>query len=115
MAVLDNLDLATQARSPDGINYTCAAIRYPGSRIPVTHMSERDSDIFPRQGYVGLWVDRRVPRPVGDENFQRGLTFKWLLPTGHWVAVSDGGLDNWLRCSFSTDEVQPRVLGSNQR
>ena len=29
MAVLDNPDLATQARSPDGINYNCAAIRYP--------------------------------------------------------------------------------------
>ena len=78
-------------------------------------MSERDPDSFPRQGYEGLWVDRRVARPEGDENFQRGLTFEWLVPTGHWVAVSDGGLDNWLSFSFSPDEVQPRVLGSSQR
>ena len=51
MAVLDNLDLATQARGPDGINYNWAAIRYPGHRIPVTNKSERDPDSFPRQGY----------------------------------------------------------------
>ena len=74
MAVPDNLDLATQARYPDGINYSCAAIRYPGWSIPVTNMTERDPDIFPRQGYEGLRVDRRVPRPVGDQNFQPGLT-----------------------------------------
>ena len=115
MAALDNLDLATQAREPDGISYTCAAIRYPGHRIAVTNMGERDPDSFPRQGYEGLRVDRRVARPEGDKNFQRGLTFEWLVPTGHWVAVSDGGLDNWLSCGFSPDEVQPRVLGSNQR
>ena len=69
MAVLDNLDLATEARSPDCINYNCAIIRYPGSRIPLTHMSERDPDSFPRQGYDGLWVDKRGSRPVGDENY----------------------------------------------
>ena len=52
---------------------------------------------------------------MSSQNFQIGLTFEWLVPTGHWVAVSDSGVANWLRCRQTALELQPRVLASNQR
>ena len=93
-AAVDNLDLVNHARKPDGVDYLCACLRYRGHNIAITCLSRRNPDSFPRQGYDGLRVDRGVARPVGDENFQRGLTFGWIIPTGHWVAVSYCGLAN---------------------
>ena len=60
-------------------------------------------------------MDRAIPRPVGNLNWQRGLTYEWLIPTGHWVASYGSGVANWLRCRHTSLEVQPRVLASNQR
>ena len=63
MYVLENLDLDIQARYPNGIDYSCADIRYPGWFIPVANMSERDPDSYPHRGYDDLILDRRIPRP----------------------------------------------------
>ena len=110
---MDNLDLVNHARKPDGVDYLCACLRYRGHNIAITCLSRRNPDSFPRQGYDGLLVDRGVARPVGDENFQCGLMFEWIIPTGHWVAVNDCGLANWLNCGFSAEELQPKVLHPN--
>ena len=112
----DALDLAhhTQARVPDGINYTTAFLRYPGHKVPITCMSRRNPN-DPHQGFEGLQVDGESTRPQGDENFQRGLTLEWIIPRGHWVAVGDNGLANWLRCGFSERELQAKVLSPDMR
>ena len=54
-ATLDTLDLAThtQARVPDGVDYTAAALRYWGHVIPITCMSRRNT-LGPHQGYEAL-------------------------------------------------------------
>ena len=94
---LEALDLAyhTQARMPDGIDYTTAALRYRGHVVSVLCLSRRNTS-GTDQGYQGLEVDRESIRPVGDENFQRGLTLEWIIPRGHWVTVGDDSLANWL-------------------
>ena len=107
---LDALDLAmathSQARVPDGVDYTSSALRYLGHVIPVTCMSRRNT-LGPWPGYLGLEVNRKSVRPAGDKNFQRGLT-------GNWRAVSAEGQANWLHCSFAREETQPRVLAPGQ-
>ena len=40
---------------------------------------------------------------------------EWIIPTGHWRAVSAEGQENWLRCGFGEGEIQPRVLALGQR
>ena len=93
---MEALDLAyhTQARVPDGIDYTTAALRYRGHVVSVMCLSRRNTS-GTDQGYQGLEVDRESIRPVGDENFQR------IIPRGHWVTVGEDGLANWLRCGFT--------------
>ena len=88
------MSLHTQARVPDGILYTEAHMRYRGWSLPVTHMSLRDCDNIPRPGYEHLKLDGSIPRPLGNLNWQRGLTFAWVIPRGHWVASYGSGVAN---------------------
>ena len=40
---------------------------------------------------------------------------EWIIPRGHWVAVGEDGLANWLRCGFTEKELQPKVLAPFMR
>ena len=83
LVTLDALDLATQATMPDGISYTRACLRYQGHKVTIACMSRRNPD-SPHQGYKWLQVNRELARPLGDEDFQRGLMLEWIIPRGHW-------------------------------
>ena len=109
------MSLYTQARVPDGILYTSAHMRYRGWSLPVTHMSLKDCDSIPQPGYEHLKLNRSIPRPLGNLNWQRGLTFEWVIPRGHWVASYGSGIANWLSSRQTDQELQPKVLAPNQR
>ena len=102
-------------RVPDGILYTSANLRYRGFKHPVTDMVLRDVGPISRPDYRHINPDRTVLKPRGDYNWQRGLTFCWVIPRGHWVATSKSGLGNWLACRQEEQELQPRVLSASQR
>ena len=102
-------------RVPDGILYYSANLRYPGWKHPVTDMQNRDVGPESRPDYQDITVDRTVLRPRGDENWQKGLTFCWVIPRGHWVISSEDGLGNYLALRQVDSELQPRVLRSWER
>ena len=102
-------------RVPDGILYTSANLRYPGWKHPVTDMINRDVGPQSRPDYEDILVDRTVLRPRGDENWQKGLTFCWVVPRGHWVISNEDGLGNYLAHRQVDSELQPRVLHSWER
>ena len=56
-----------------------------------------------------------LEQKVGGISRQRGLTFAWVIPRGHWVASYGSGVANWLSSRQTDKELQPRVLKPNQR
>ena len=103
-------------RVPDGILYTSANLRYPGWKHPVTDLVNRDVlDPQSRPGYEHVLVDRTELRPRGDENWQPGLTYCWVVPRGHWVISNDDGLGRYMAHRQLDSELQPRILHSWER
>ena len=103
-------------RVPDGILYTSANLRYPGWKHPVTDLINRDvSNPQLRPSYEHIQVDRTALRPRGDENWQQGLTYCWVVPRGHWVISNEDGLGRYLAHRQLDSELQPRILHSWDR
>ena len=103
-------------RLPDEISYTSANLRYKGWKHPVTDMNMRDaSDPSLRPGYECTQVNRDLPRPRGDFNWQRGLTHCWVVPRGHFVISNREGVRRYLEHRQNNSELQPRSLLPGER
>ena len=103
-------------RLPDEISYTSANLRYKGWKHPVTDMNMRDAnDPSLRPGYECTQVNRDLPRPRGDFNWQWGLTHCWVVPRGHFVISNREGVRRYLEHRQNNSELQPRSLLPGER
>ena len=103
-------------RHPDGISYTSANYRYMGWKHPVTDMIMRNADDPSlRPGYECTQLDRNLPMPRGDFNWQRGLTHCWVVPRGHFVLSNREGVRRYLEHRQNSSELQPRTLLPGER
>ena len=103
-------------RHPDGISYSSATYRFTGWQHPVTDMNMRNADdITHRPGYESVVVDRTLPKPWGNYNWQRGLTLPWVIPTGHFCLTTKEGIRRYLAHRPDSSEIQPRTLLPGER
>ena len=82
----------------------------------MTDMNMRDADdITHRPGYESVVLDRTLPKPWGDYNWQRGLTHCWVIPRGHFVITNPVGERRYMQHRQLESELQPRTLLPGER